>query len=463
MSARTDKRTARRVRRRDRGGVSAFTVGLALIIVVSIGTYLGFTKNIPFTRGYQVKAVFSQANSIRANSPVRIAGVNVGTVKKVERQPGTTAAIVTMEIQDKGLPLHKDATMKIRPRIFLEGNFFVDVKPGTADSPTIGDNDTIPLAQTSTPVQLDQVLTALQANSRDDLQAALKGFGDGLTVTPTQKEDAQQDPDVRGQTAAQSLNDALRTGGDALKNLSIVNQATLGTQQHDLGRLIKGLGSVTTALDQNEGDLQDFVTNFNTTMASFASEKTNLRSTIRELGPTLQVTNRALDSLNAAFPNTRAFAREILPGVRETPATIKAAFPWIRQTRGLLKQSELRGLAQDLRPTTANLSRVVDTSIRLLPQLDLVAQCATKVVLPTGDIKINDGSLSVDAENYKEFWYAMVGLAGESQNFDGNGPYVRFQTGGGDQSISTGTGGSLTEPLFANVSQSPLGTRPAYP
>ena len=34
-----------------------------------------------------------------------------------------------MEIEDKGLPIHKDATLKIRPRIFLEGNFFVDLSP----------------------------------------------------------------------------------------------------------------------------------------------------------------------------------------------------------------------------------------------------------------------------------------------------------------------------------------------
>ena len=100
-----------------------------------IATYLGFTKDIPFTHDFRVKAVFTQANSIRKNSPVRIAGVNVGKVKKIEREPGTTAAIVTMEIQDKGLPIHTDATMKIRPRIFLEGNFFVDVKPGTPSAP----------------------------------------------------------------------------------------------------------------------------------------------------------------------------------------------------------------------------------------------------------------------------------------------------------------------------------------
>ena len=94
-------------------------------------TYFGFTKDIPFTHGFRVNAVFESANSIRPNSPVRIAGVNVGKVKKIERQDGTDAAVVTMEINDKGLPIHKDATMKIRPRIFLEGNFFVDLKPGT--------------------------------------------------------------------------------------------------------------------------------------------------------------------------------------------------------------------------------------------------------------------------------------------------------------------------------------------
>ena len=49
-----------------------------------------------------------------------------------------------MEIDDKGLPIHKDATMKIRPRIFLEGNFFVDLKPGTPAAPTLDDGDTHP-------------------------------------------------------------------------------------------------------------------------------------------------------------------------------------------------------------------------------------------------------------------------------------------------------------------------------
>ena len=81
-----------------------------------------------------------------------------------------------MEINDKGLPIHKDATLKIRPRIFLEGNFFVDLPPGTPRAPTIGDGDTIPVTQTAAPVQLDQVLTALQSDTREDLQTLLDGL-----------------------------------------------------------------------------------------------------------------------------------------------------------------------------------------------------------------------------------------------------------------------------------------------
>ena len=452
----------RRVLRKDRSGANPVLVGGLLLIVVSAAVFLGFTKHIPFTSGFKVEAVFRSANSIRKNSPVRIAGVNIGKVKDVKRQPGTNAAIVVMEIDKKGLPIHKDATMKIRPRIFLEGNFFVDLRPGTPSAPTISDGDTIPMTQTATPVQLDQVLTALQQDTRDDLRKTLEGYGTALTAKPTAAEDASADPAARGETAAKSLNDSFKTGGDALKNTSIVNQALLGTQQHDVSGLIRNLGTVSRSLDRNESQLQDLVTNFNTTMASFASRKEDLRSTIRELAPTLETANRTFDSLNAAFPNTRAFAREILPGVRESAPTISASFPFIKQARALLSPQELQGLVNDLRPTTANLSKVVDVTTKLLPQADLIAQCATKVILPTGDIKIQDGPLSTGVENYKEFWYAMAGIAGEGQNFDGNGPYTRFQPGGGTQTFSTGKLAGSGDQVFGKTSQKPLGTRPAY-
>ncbi|HEY8583419.1 MAG TPA: hypothetical protein VIL49_10750, partial [Capillimicrobium sp.] len=212
-----------------------------------------------------------------------------------------------------------------------------------------------------------------------------------------------------------------------------------------------------------ERQLQDFVTNFNATMQIFADESDNLRATIRELPPTLEVTNRTLADFNEAFPPTRAFAREILPGVREQAATTEASFPWIEQMRGLLQPSELQGVAREASPATRDLAQAIDGSVTFFPEQTLAAKCFTKVILPTGDIVIEEGPLTTGKENYKEFWYALVGLTGESQNFDGNGQYVRFGLGTGAQTISTGEGTLSGQDLFGRSDMAPAGVRPVYP
>ena len=353
--------------------------------------FLGFTKDIPFTHGFRVHAVFESANSLRVNSPVRIAGVNVGKVKSVKAQEGTNQSLVTMEIKDNGLPIHEDATAKIRPRIFLEGNFFVDLKPGAPSSPKLEDGDTIKVTRTATPVQLDQVLTSLQSDTRQDLRDLLDALAQGLNSEPTAADDADADPSAKGETASESFNDAYKDSPAALRGGAQVNQALLGTEPaRDVSRLLEGTAKTTGALIRNEGQLKDLITNFNTTMAAFASESGNLSDSIRLLAPTLANANAAFASLNRAFPPTRAFARDILPGVNETAATIDASFPWVDQMRKLFSQSELRGLAQDLSPTSRDLAKVTNASLQLFPQVDRTSLCARDMILPTGDIVVHD-------------------------------------------------------------------------
>jgi phospholipid/cholesterol/gamma-HCH transport system substrate-binding protein len=419
-----------------------FRWGAVAVVLILVATYLGFTKDIPFTKPFTIDAVFESANSIRPGSPVRIAGVAIGKVASVEPLKGSSAAVVKMQILDKGLPIHSDATAKIRPRIFLEGNFFVDLKPGTPAAPVFDSGDTIKVTNTSTPVQLDQVLTALQDPTREDLRTILRELGTGLK---------------RG---APSFNKAYVDIAPSERDTSIVNEAFLGTEpDKDLPRLIKGLGKATEGLGRNERAVQDLVTDFATTMGAFAAERDNLQTSIRELGPTLDVTNIALAKINAALPPTREFARAILPGVRETAATIQAGFPWIEETRKLLSQAELRGLAQDLSPTSRDTAHFVDASLKLFPQGDRLALCATKTVLPTGDIVVDD-QFKTGQPNYREFAYTLVGLAGEGQNSDGNGGYVHFQPGGGSQTVALGE--VSPAPIFANVFPG-VGTQPKTP
>ena len=443
---------------------SPVAIGLIALGVIVLLVFLGFTKDIPFTTPYQVNAVFESANSIRVGSPVRIAGVDVGKVQEVKaHEENPDAAVVVLQIDEDGLPLHEDATAKIRPRIFLEGNFFVDLESGSPSAPELEDGGTIAVTQTASAVQLDEVLTSLQSDTRQDLKDVLHALAVALNSEPTAAEDRDADPSARGETAAESFNDAYDDIPEAERSTAQVLEAFLGTEPgRDLSRLIDGTARTTGALIRNENALRGLITNFNTTMAAFASESGNLRRSIRELPLTLASANQALASLNESFPATRAFAREILPGVRETPATIEAALPWIDQARPLMGRNELGGVAAELAPASAELARLTDRALDLLPQTNLASRCATEVLLPTGDVVIED-EFRTGVENYKEFFYTLVGLSGEGQNFDGNGMYVRFQTGGGSEALSLGSASSNTGEMFGNAVAVPLGNRPFYP
>ena len=449
------------MRRSHQSRLTAYQAGLIALIVLVIAVFLGASKDIPFTRPFELRAVFENAPPIYKNQSVRIAGVEVGKVSGVEPVGGDSPAVVVkMKMKDEALPIHKDATIKVRERLFFEGNLFFDVKPGTPQAGDVEDGDTIPVSQTSAPVQLDQVLGILKTDTREDLQKLLVGYGDAINGKPQPGEDDDQDPDTKGETAGKSLNDTYAYAAQSLRGGAIVNEAVLGTDLHDLSKLIGSQQKIFAALSSREGSLKDLITNFNTTMGALAAQETNLRATIAELPQVLEAAGPALDNLNAAFPSTRAWALEMIPGVRETPATIDAGFPWIRQVRALVSPAELQGLVRDLQPAVSDFAQFTDGQLDLLPVLDDFNRCQLEVILPTQEQRIDDGALSTGLRNYEEFFQTMVSLAGESQNFDGNGTYVRIQAGGGQVPVQTppvGPGG----PLHSSAGEQPLGTRPA--
>ncbi len=444
-------------------GMHPFRAGVIALVLLAIFTYFAFTKDLPFSRGYRIQAVFQDSNLVLPRTPVRIAGVDVGKVVEVGRYKDTHLSVVTMEIQDNGRPIHSDSTIKIRPRMFLEGNFYLDLEPGSPDAHEIQDGGIIPVSQTSRPVQLDQVLTALQSDTRESLQHTLQGLGTAFNSKPTARDDADQDPDVRGLTGTQALNKALDTSVDALRDSAIVNDALLGETPHDMSRLIKGIARTSAGLGAHEEALRDLVSDFNTTMAAMASRAPELSETVRLLGPTAANARLGFASLERALPPSSAFARELIPGVEETPATIAASRPWLTQAEQLFGPAELGGLLDELGPATRHLAGLGHRQLTFLPEVDLFNRCSIDVLLPTANLRVDDGPLSAGTENYKEFWYSMVGQAAEGQSFDGNGTFLRLATPGGAQTIQSGKTNYTGESLFGKVTTPPLRTRPAFP
>lgn len=442
--------------------------GLVTIVLLAILLYFGFTKHIPGTHGFRLKAQFATAVNIQPKSPVRIAGVNVGQVTGIKRDGNT--GVVTMEISKSGLPIHRDATAKIRARILLEGNWFVDLQPGTPSSPTVSSGYTIPSTQTADPVQLDQVLDALNSDTRANLQTFLIEYGKALTAKPTPAENAEQNPAVRGLNMAQALNKAYRDSPQALEGGAIVNQALAGVEEHDLSHLLSGVEHFTAQLNVHEQQLGEFVGNFNTFLGTLASQSSALTRTVSELPGTLQNAGRAFTNFNAAAPAIRKFSLELIPGVQQTESMIQAAFPWIEQVQASTAPNELGGVARGLREAAPSVAKLFVTQPSFFKQTDLFSKCLSDVFYPAGNTKIQDGSSTSGVEAYKEFWYATAGTAGFSQGFDGNGPFDRFMIMTGSDTLPSAPativgaesrGKKLR--LLAHTSQPPLGTSPAFP
>jgi ABC-type transporter Mla subunit MlaD len=438
-------------RRRNLSPLKAGAIGIVLIAVLSYAAYTKFAN--PFASKFTIHAIFNNANGLKPQSFVRIAGINVGTVSDVEPVKGCKASQgatcqasdVTMTIDPNGLPLHQDATFSIRPRIFLEGNFFVDVSPGSPSAPAVNNGHTFPINQGTEPVQLDQVLTSLQANTRANLQTLLQQYGKAV------------------KQGGPSYNSSIQYWLPAYEYSSIVAHDALGIQPHDLSNWIDKMGTVSAAFDAHPNNLKNLITDFNTTANAFARQNVALENTVHELPRTLAAAIPAFNSLNRAFPPLRLLSRTLIPGVKSTSPMVDASLPFISQLRALVQPSELRGLTADLRVTVPALARLTRATIPLMKNgVRPLSSCVANNIYPWSQLTLKDPNFN--AKNgfpprkvYVEAVDFLPGLAGESRVFDANGPYIRVLGNGGTLTYSLQPG------LFGQALTKIVGVQPALP
>lgn len=442
--------------------LSNVAIGIITLLIFTVGPYLAFTRHIPFTgHGYTLNAVFKNSANIADRSPVRIAGVEVGQVLSTE--PAGDATRVTFTVTDEGRPIKEDSAATIRPRIFLEGNFFIDLDPGSPSAEEMATESTIPVSRTAVSVQLDEVLTSLQAPVREDLTVTLEEYGgNALMRRPTRLENLTHDPAARGLTGAEALNETFTWGGAAGRSVSQVLESFRGTEPRDLRRMIAGSARAFGALSANQENLRNLITNFNTFTGALADESENLGRTVALLGPTLETAEDSLISLNAMLPPLRGWASAMTPSLREFPAAIDAAGPWFEQAIPLLSRAELGGMASLLRRSTPGLARASQAGIATTREMTLLGRCTTDVLVPTGD-QVIESDFATGQPNAREFFYAMAQVVGETQNFDGNGRYIRVQPGGGDELVIAANPrgfGDVNKYIFSNTDPIPIGTRP---
>ena len=429
---------------RDRSRVRPEIVGLLVIVGVVLAFYLAASKHIPFTGGNQVRIEFESANSITPNSPVRIAGVNVGKVDSIEAGPGDASTVV-VNLDDEALPLHTDATARIRPRTFLEGAFFVDIRPGSPSAPELPNDGTVPLAQTSDPVQFDQVLTALQQPVRDALKTDLIQIAKALSGE-----------------GPQAIHDTIPVLDPLLRDTAVVSEASTGTEPHDLSQAVASSSKVATALAADRPALGSVVSDFATVSAALASRQRQLSESVAGLDRVLHESPATLDAIHAATPPAQKLVAAARPLLRRAPGVINATIPLSGELRKLLEPDQLPALVDEGIPTVRSLAGAApDTTIAFAGLRDPVT-CLKDDAIPTLMTPIEDGAFTTGQPPYRELLYSLTGLASATRDFDGNGFATRYYAGFGTELLSTPFG-DLGQRLFGLGDNPVVGSRPKKP
>jgi len=430
---------------RERSRIRPDVLGALVIVGLVLSFYLAASKHLPFvSSGHTVHIEFASANQIAPNSPVRMAGVNVGKVKSIDAGPNHTAD-VTVSLDDEALPLHTDATARIRPRTFLEGAFFLDLRPGSPSAPVLHDGGTIPVGQTSDPVQLDQILTTLQPNVRQSLRTALLQLSDALAGE-----------------GARGINRTIPALDPLFRKSAEVSDAATGTQPHDLSRAIEASSRVTAALAEDPVRLGGVVRDFSTVAAALASRQHQLAQTVSGLDRVLADSPPTLDAVNAATPPARGLVGALRPFLRRAPSVIDPSIPLAGQVQKLLSPQQLPALVSEGAPAVRSLAASAPDAIVTFAGLRAPVSCLLNDAVPTLTSTIDDGKLSSGQPVYRELLYDLTGLASATRNFDGNGFATRYYAGFGQELVTTPFGDPEGR-LFGFAQNPILGSRPRKP
>ena len=244
-------------------------VVIALLVAGFLATQMG--GEFVFG-GYRVNAVFKTASDLVPGDDVTMAGLRVGKVESL--QPTASNSQVTMLIHGDFAPLYSDARAVIRQKNLL-GETYIELNRGSSGSAKIGDGGRIDENHTLTPVEIDQVLNALDPRVRDQLDVVINSLGQATAG--------------RGADMNASASD--------LSSIAVDLQAlahTLASNSDHLDALIADLTKVMETLAAWHADFRAMITDWDNVMATLAAREQNLQGTIVEQDRVMSILDQAL-------------------------------------------------------------------------------------------------------------------------------------------------------------------------
>lgn len=340
-------------------------VGAVTVLVVIVAVFLSYNANqgLPFVPTTALNVRFVNGANLVPGNEIRSGGFRVGVVadmKPVEISPGHVGAELELKLDKRIGEIPRDSQWKIRARSAL-GLKYLELTEGRSRE-AFRDGDTVSTAQTTVPVDLDEVYKLFDEPTRKASQANLQGFGDsfagrgaavGRTVEELPRLFGSLEPVMANLADPDSeLDEFFKELGDTVRVLAPVSetQAALFTTMADTWE----------AFARDEGALKDFISKQPSTFDAgiqsfrvqrpfledltafsndFAGATRELRGALPQLNPALETgtrVQRRAPQLNEQLAGTFDALRDLsaAPGtsaaLRALTATVTTLNPQLR-------------------------------------------------------------------------------------------------------------------------------------
>lgn len=404
----------RRLRTSDR----ELLIGAVVVLLggfLVLGTLTTFLPSMLDRKETQtIRATMANAQQLRKGLEVRIDGIAVGEVAKLEPARGGRATTVVMELdEEKTGPLYADASAAIRFRTVLGGALYVDLERGTPEAGPLADR-TIPQERTSQQVEVDDITTVLKGKARR-----------GLQRLPRELRDALADREA----PARALDTLASVSGDLAGAL----EAVRGERPHrDLEEMVRQTARTVAALDRPVGELRTLVSGAASTLQVVAARGEDLRAALRSTPGMSERAGAALRRLDRTLAIAEPLVAQLDEVAPEVEPTVRTLRPVVTDADRLLRRAV--PLLRSLDPAARLLDRAAGRAVPLITELEPSLERVDRVLLPA--------LAEVDPETKKSTAVMIGGTftglgSGAAGQMDAHGHFMRFPATAGSAPLST--------------------------
>jgi virulence factor Mce-like protein len=300
-------------------------VGAMTVLAVVLAVFLAYSANqgLPFVPTRELKVDVANGADIVVGNDVDEGGTRIGELTGVEPimlPNGQVAAQLTLQLNEANGDVPVDSRLTVGERSLL-GEKFVELTKGKSKS-IFADGATMPISQTSVPVQIDNVFDTFTPPLRNAIDGNLVGIGNSLAG--------------RGE----ALSETLQSLPPLLGYLAPV-AANLANPHTELTRFFDNIDRFTaTVAPLSNVDAQLF-TDMATTFGAISHSRANLEDTIAESPSTLSVGTQSLRVQQPFLTDLAKLGNDLTPATAELRAALPDINPAIEVGTKTLKRTPI--------------------------------------------------------------------------------------------------------------------------